>query len=546
MLGDLGRRPACWPPRPARWTSSAPSSCATSSTARSWSSSSDGRRQPSSPFAARRARPCVFEYVYFARPDSVVERPLGLRGAQAHGRASWPRESAGGRRRGRAGARLRRAGGARAIARRAGIPFEIGIIRNHYVGPHLHRADARHPPFRRQAEAQPNRAMLEGKRVVLVDDSIVRGTTSRKIVKMVRDAGAKEVHMRIAIAADHAFLLLRHRHARARQAAGRQHDVEEMARLHRRRQPGLPLRRRALLGHGRADGRDPARAAVHRPLFHRRLSDPRSTDEAGTAANAACGGAGLALEAETPDHDRCPLTAPSRRADRPDHRRLARHWRRGRPSARRRRRPSRPRRPHRRRPRGVDDRSAPRAAAGDPDAPRPTDARRHRPAGALHAALRPAGHPGRQRRHARARWRRSAPFGPKSSSGDDGQRHGQLPADPLPRSAAAPVRRRARDLRHRSMEGESVPFWGLYGASKLALEAMVRRLLPPRSPGRAAGQPDLAGVVGTALRAKAFPGDRTSKTLTPARRWSPTPSSTSPNPPALRHGETVHSRLRTC
>ena len=85
-----------------------------------------------------------------------------------------------------------------AIASEAGIPFELGIIRNHYVGrTFIEPTDhIRHLGVKLKHNA--NRASIEGRRVVLVDDSIVRGTTSRKIVEMVRAAGAKEVHMRIS------------------------------------------------------------------------------------------------------------------------------------------------------------------------------------------------------------------------------------------------------------------------------------------------------------------------------------------------------------
>jgi amidophosphoribosyltransferase len=84
------------------------------------------------------------------------------------------------------------------FAQAANLPFELGIIRNHYVGrTFIQPTDAiRHMGVRLKHNA--NRRTLEGKRVVLVDDSIVRGTTSQKIVQMVRDAGASEVHMRIA------------------------------------------------------------------------------------------------------------------------------------------------------------------------------------------------------------------------------------------------------------------------------------------------------------------------------------------------------------
>jgi amidophosphoribosyltransferase len=148
------------------------------------------------PFAPQRPRFCLFEYVYFARPDSTVEG----RGVYAI--------------RKRIGAELARetpvaadlvvpvpdSGTPAAIgfAEAAGLPFELGIIRNHYVGrTFIEPSDAiRNMGVRLKHNA--NRDVIAGKRVVLVDDSIVRGTTSLKIVQMVRDAGAAEVHMRIA------------------------------------------------------------------------------------------------------------------------------------------------------------------------------------------------------------------------------------------------------------------------------------------------------------------------------------------------------------
>ncbi|WP_152045782.1 amidophosphoribosyltransferase [Aureimonas psammosilenae] len=148
------------------------------------------------PFQKRRPRFCIFEYVYFARPDSQVE-----------GRNVYEIRK-------RIGAELARESSDEAdvvvpvpdsgvpaaigYAQEAGIPFELGIIRNHYVGrTFIQPGDAiRHMGVKLKHNA--NRRMIEGKRVVLVDDSIVRGTTSQKIVRMVREAGAKEVHMRIA------------------------------------------------------------------------------------------------------------------------------------------------------------------------------------------------------------------------------------------------------------------------------------------------------------------------------------------------------------
>jgi amidophosphoribosyltransferase len=148
------------------------------------------------PFPKRPHRFCIFEYIYFARPDSSIE---GYSVYEA---------------RKRIGAELARENGVPAdvivpvpdsgvpaalgYAQEAGIPFELGIIRNHYVGrTFIEPTDhIRHLGVRLKHNA--NRAKVDGKRVVLVDDSIVRGTTSKKIVEMVRAAGAKEVHMRIS------------------------------------------------------------------------------------------------------------------------------------------------------------------------------------------------------------------------------------------------------------------------------------------------------------------------------------------------------------
>ena len=80
----------------------------------------------------------------------------------------------------------------------SGIPIQFGLIRNHYVGRTFIEPEQRVRDFGVKLKLNPVRHVLEGKRVVLIDDSIVRGTTSRKIVRMVREAGAKEVHMRIS------------------------------------------------------------------------------------------------------------------------------------------------------------------------------------------------------------------------------------------------------------------------------------------------------------------------------------------------------------
>ncbi|MBV9523275.1 MAG: amidophosphoribosyltransferase [Alphaproteobacteria bacterium] len=148
------------------------------------------------PFARAKQRFCIFEHIYFARPDSVME---GTNVYEA---------------RKRIGAELAREShvpadivipvpdsgvpAALGYAAESGVPFELGIIRSHYVGrTFIEPTDQiRHLGVKLKHNA--NRASLAGKRVILVDDSIVRGTTSTKIVDMVRQAGAAEVHMRIS------------------------------------------------------------------------------------------------------------------------------------------------------------------------------------------------------------------------------------------------------------------------------------------------------------------------------------------------------------
>jgi amidophosphoribosyltransferase len=148
------------------------------------------------PFGEPPRRFCIFEYVYFARPDSMVEgqsvyearKRIGAALAQESGIEAdlvIPVPDSG-------------VPAAIGYAQAAGLPFELGIIRNHYVGrTFIEPSDPiRHLGVKLKHNA--NRATVEGKRVVLVDDSIVRGTTSKKIVAMLRQAGAAEVHMRIA------------------------------------------------------------------------------------------------------------------------------------------------------------------------------------------------------------------------------------------------------------------------------------------------------------------------------------------------------------
>ena len=156
----------------------------------------DGRISSHRPFGETSPRPCIFEHVYFSRPDSVmggqsvyeVRKRIGMelaKEAPAVADLVIPVPDSG-------------VPAAIGYAQQSGIPFELGIVRSHYVGrTFIQPSDgARHADVKRKHNA--NRALVEGKRIVLIDDSIVRGTTSMKIVQMMRDAGAAEVHMRIA------------------------------------------------------------------------------------------------------------------------------------------------------------------------------------------------------------------------------------------------------------------------------------------------------------------------------------------------------------
>jgi amidophosphoribosyltransferase len=148
------------------------------------------------PFSPAARRFCVFEYIYFARPDSLIEGKSVYEarkriGAELAKEAPSPAEVV---------IPVPDSGVPAALgyAAAANIPFEYGIIRNHYVGrTFIEPSDhIRHLGVKLKHNA--NRAIVEGRRIVLIDDSIVRGTTSKKIVEMMRQSGAKEVHMRIS------------------------------------------------------------------------------------------------------------------------------------------------------------------------------------------------------------------------------------------------------------------------------------------------------------------------------------------------------------
>ncbi len=264
------------------------------------------------PFAPRPPRFCIFEHIYFARPDSVVE------GTPVYATRK------------RIGAELAREAPVRAdvvvpvpdsgvpaamgYAAEAGIPFELGIIRNHYVGrTFIEPTDQiRHLGVKLKHSA--NRAMLAGKRVILVDDSIVRGTTSRKIVEMVRNAGATEVHMRISSPPTTHSCYYGIDTPEPRRPDGGQPQRRGDGPHHRRGQLGLHLAGWAVPRCWPPKAVTPPPRLLRR-LLHRRLR--HSAHRLGTARRAA---------RTAPENARM---TPAGGAHRPHHWRLARHRRGG-------------------------------------------------------------------------------------------------------------------------------------------------------------------------------------------------------------------------
>jgi amidophosphoribosyltransferase len=156
----------------------------------------DGSEEWIKPFREKAPTPCIFELVYFSRPDSTI-----------FGRNVYESRK-------RMGEVLARESGVEAdvvvpvpdsgvpaalgFAQESGIPYEVGLVRSHYIGRTFIEPSSQIRHFGVKLKLSPVQSVLEGKRVIVVDDSIVRGTTSRKIIKMLRDAGAREVHFRVA------------------------------------------------------------------------------------------------------------------------------------------------------------------------------------------------------------------------------------------------------------------------------------------------------------------------------------------------------------
>jgi amidophosphoribosyltransferase len=148
------------------------------------------------PFGKVTPSPCIFEFIYFARPDSTIfghqvygiRKEFGRQLAREHpveADVVIPIPDSG-------------VPAAIGYAEESGIPFQLGLIRNHYVGRTFIEPQQSIRHFGVKLKLNPVREVIEGKRVVVIDDSIVRGTTARKIIKMIRNAGAREVHVRIS------------------------------------------------------------------------------------------------------------------------------------------------------------------------------------------------------------------------------------------------------------------------------------------------------------------------------------------------------------
>ena len=190
------------------------------------------------PFPAGASSQCVFEHVYFARPDSYVfgesvnevRTNLGrllAREKPVDADVIVPVPDSG-------------VCAAIGFAEESGIPMRVGLIRNHYVGRTFIEPQQSIRHFGVRVKLNPVRSILDGKRVVLVDDSLVRGTTSRKIVKMVKAAGREGSAHAHQLPADDFAVLLRRRYAAPVRADCRDAHARRDSEIHRRRQRRLP------------------------------------------------------------------------------------------------------------------------------------------------------------------------------------------------------------------------------------------------------------------------------------------------------------------
>ncbi len=156
----------------------------------------DNKVESRRPFPKKKIKPCVFEYIYFSRPDSILKNKTAYEYRKNLGTylaketdikpdVVVPVPDSG-------------VPAALGFSQESGIPFELGLIRNHYVGRTFIEPTQQIRSLGVKLKLNPNQSSIKNKKVVLIDDSLVRGTTSTKIIKMLYDFGAKEVHMRIA------------------------------------------------------------------------------------------------------------------------------------------------------------------------------------------------------------------------------------------------------------------------------------------------------------------------------------------------------------
>jgi len=148
------------------------------------------------PFPPKKVRPCVFEYIYFSRPDSILNGKTAYQYRKNFGAQLAKEEELDGD----LVVPVPDSGNAAALgyAEEKGIKFDLGLIRNHYVGRTFIEPSQQIRSLGVKLKLNPNVSVIKNKKIILVDDSLVRGTTSFKIVKMLYDSGAKEVHVRIA------------------------------------------------------------------------------------------------------------------------------------------------------------------------------------------------------------------------------------------------------------------------------------------------------------------------------------------------------------
>ena len=148
------------------------------------------------PFPKKKERPCIFEYIYFSRPDSILNGKSAYEYRKSFGMQLAKEDKLNGD----VIVPVPDSGNAAALgySQEAKINFELGLIRNHYVGRTFIEPSQKIRSLGVKLKLNPNQTSIKNKKIILIDDSLVRGTTSHKIVKMLYDAGAKEVHVRIA------------------------------------------------------------------------------------------------------------------------------------------------------------------------------------------------------------------------------------------------------------------------------------------------------------------------------------------------------------